>query len=126
MQDAQVGTGIGEHGSVQTHKIFHTLVFHRVLKAFLLHTGNVQDVCILYLAFQLVVLGIRNVAAVKEIFVFLGDFQIRARYKIETGVEMAHGLQQRVYGSSVFKVSDYGYGQIFQCALGLAYGIHVQ
>ena len=45
---------------------------------------------------------------------------------MEGGVEVAHGLYERVNGAAVFEVADAGDIEVFECALCFADGIEVE
>ena len=59
-------------------------------------------------------------------FVFFGHPQLVGSDEVESGVEVAHGHQQRVHGTSVLQISYQINIQVFQCSLCFVNGIEVE
>ena len=113
-----------QHLVVQDIYVFHSFVLHQVGETLALYTGHVKNVRIGDGLFRKVgMLYIFDVMLLAVQFVFIRHLQFIGCDEVEGRIEVAHGHQQGVYGTSVFQVTYQVDVQVLERTLCLVDGI---
>ena len=127
MQDTHIVLGLLQHGKFEQVEVLHPLIFHQVGKPFLLYTGHVEyvrpgngvggKVRVFYIFYMM------NVAI---LLVHIRHLQLFGSNEMKRRVEMTHGHQQRMYGTSVFQITYHINLQVVERALRLINRVKIQ
>ena len=127
VQDFHCGFGVFQHGCFQDIDVFDSFIFHEVCESFPLDSGHVEDVGVGDdVSVELLFFDEGNVSVLAVDFVFLGHGEFFGCDEVEGGIEVSHRHDERVYGSSVFEVSDEIDVQIVESSLCFVDAVEVQ
>ena len=127
MQNLHVGLSLAKHRVLEYVDILDALIFHKVREAFLLYTCHIQDVGIGNdVLVEVGVLYIFDAMLLAINLVLIGHSQLLRRYEMECRVEVAHGCDERMYGTAILEVAYKIYVKIVESALGLIDRVEVE
>ena len=127
VENAQVATCFRQHLPAQNVDILHALILHEIRETLTLHARHVENVGLGdHLLIKIFVFHKMNAMLAAILLVFVRHGQFGGSDEVECGVEMAHGHDERVHGTSVFEVADQVNVQVVECALRLHHGVEVE
>ena len=116
-----------EYERVKNVYVLDAFVLHQVAETLFLYTGHIQDVGIgNHLLVESSMLLELNAVFFAVNLILIGHGQFLGGHKMEGGIEVAHGHNQRVYGTPVFQIAYQVDVQVLQCPLCLIDRIKVK
>ena len=127
MKYAEVWPRTFQHAVLEDIDIFHAFIFHKVCKAFALHTCHIEYVSFGYHMFvKLRMFLVADTLRAAVSLVFFGHLQLFGSYEVEGRVEMTHSHKQRVYRTSILQVAYKVDVEVLKRTLRLVDGVKVK
>ena len=126
MQDTHIFFAALQHAGGKDAAVFDAFIFHLIRETLTLYSGHVDDISGGDDVFQVGVLVVFQAGILDAHLNRRREFQFDRADEMECGVEVAHGLHQRVHGAAILQVAHHRNLQVVEGTLCFAYAIEVE